>query len=217
MSVFLVTSNHAKASGNVSCSITVSGVNKLVIIGGLTTGDYGDPYYTCTFGGAAPTGTIFNTFVTSAYRSYMYYWLNPADGATTASVTSTSSRTWICASCWQGVDQSSPFGTLKTGDTLGLTGITCSIGDMIVDLLTSRVDGTTATVDPTCTLLGKDYLYTSSGYGNGNMSYKTAESTSESITWSSMTSIKVHNAIPIHAAQLLGGGSVSFLSDFGIL
>ncbi len=217
MGVLLVTSNHAKGSGNVSCSITVSGNNKLVIIGGLTTGDIGDPSYTCTFGGASPTGTIFNTFTSSAYRSYMYYWLNPANGDTTAAIKSSSSRTWLCASCWQGVEQSSPIRTLKSGNALGLTGIDCSIGDMLVDLLTSKVDKSTATVDSTCTVLGKDYLYSGSGYGNGNMSYKTAQSISESITWSNMASILVHNAISIIPAKEEIGGSVAMLSDYGIL
>lgn len=206
MSVSLVTSNHAKGNIPVSCSITVSGINKLVILKGLITGNSGDPgTLTPTFGGGAPDGTVFNTLTNTYYRSFMYYWLNPADGATTAQITSSNaSLVWLCASCWQGVNQASPFGTLKTGSALALSSITCGVGDMLVDLLTGNQDLTTGTKDAAWTDLRKDYISTGSNYGNGNSSYKIATSASESSTWTGLTNVQLHNAIPLKS----GGGQV---------
>ena len=207
MPISLVTSNHAKGNIPVSCSIDVSGTNKLVILNGLITGSGGDPgTLTPTFDGNAPTGTIFNTLTNTYYRSFMYYWLNPADGTKIAQIMGANpSLAWLCASCWQEVNQASPFGTLKTGNALALTGIACAVGDLLVDLLTGTADSVTGTKDANWTNLRKDYLYTTNSYGNGNSSYKIATSTSESSTWTgSLGTILLHNAIPILASGVSG-------------
>jgi hypothetical protein len=176
------------------------------------TGQDGDPgALTPTFGGNAPTGTIFNTLTNTYYRSFMYYWLNPADGATTAQIASANvTKAWLCAACFDGVSQGTPIGTLKTGNALALTGITCNVGDLLVDLLTGNQDGVTGTKDAAWTDIRKNYIYTSAAYGNGNTSYKIAISTSESSTWTGLTNVQLHNAIPLIGA---GGGQVIIWSE----
>jgi len=203
MSVSLVASNHVKGQPPISCNITISGENKLSLMAGLVTGNTGDPgSLTATLGGNAPTGIIFNTSTNTYYRSFMFYWINPSDGEATAQIISANTaRAWFMIGCFNGVNQSVPFGTLKTGNALALTGIACNIGDLIVDLLTGNQDLVTGTKDATWTDIRKDYLYTSANYGNGNTSYKVAISTSESSTWTGLTNVQLHNAIPIIEAS----------------
>lgn len=217
MTIALVTSNHVKGTKPQSCNITVSGTDKLVIVAGIISGTSGDPgALNATFGTFIPDGTIFNTFTNTYYRSFAYYWTNPADGSTTAAITSANAaKTWMCASCWSGV---SGFGTLKTGNALALTGIACAVDNMLIDLLTGNQDSATGTKDASWTDLRKDYITTTGNYGNGNMSYKLATSTSEASTWTGLTNVQLHNTIVLTAPSTLiqsNGNQCVDISEYG--
>lgn len=223
MAIALTVSEHGKitvAGTTLSVSFTFTGSSRLVLAGGLVTGSSGDPgALTIKMGGSggtSPTATLFSTLTNTYYRSWMAYWVNPAEATTNIYLSwANTGKAWTGVSVWSGVDMGTPIGTLKTGNALALTSITCVVGNTIVDLLTGDADGV-GTKDALATLIKQNNIDTSGNYGNGNMSYKVATSTSESLTWDLSGNIQVHNAIPLIPASLSGGSDCAILPSSSI-
>ena len=188
-----------------SDSLTVpSNSNRLIVFTLLTSGtSQTTGIDSVTFNGSAMS----SLYVSSPWggdndwKLWVYYYIAPSIGVGTVTANFTYASDYgSCMSagaiyCFGSVNQSSPFRAQATGSAASLSSISAAVTDIVTDICASDNDNT-----PNTPGSGQTSVYAAnlqSGYGNAAMSYKTAGSTSESVSWGNFAGNIRHWAVAI--------------------
>ena len=213
MGLAVVASNTGKSSAvenshNFSITVPNTGNGMALILGAISSTNDGPMHIdNCLFDGAPMSLLDLTSFgYVSAYSRFGLYLMNPGAGNKTVymvfagkSPINYGCRIDAVVYIISGVNQTTPFGTIKKGsDVETLTGITCGIDNLIIDLLATQQDTTPGSPGVGQTSYLADAIVGSSSWGNVASSAKQAGSESESVSWGSGAGVhEEYMAIPI--------------------
>lgn len=193
------------AGANLTFSATVSGTNRLLLVS-VQTGD-GEEATSCTFNGVSLTRLTAADYVGGVqFNVSRWYLVAPPVGTYTVAIltdATPSFRVGAIAECWNGVDQTTPFGTTVNDTDLGVTGTTSS--DQILSSFAAARDGTgawsaTGTAPHTIggqVVNGAHFRDFAAGYQTGTGSLTASYSLSGTLSQSHITATPINGIVAV--------------------
>ncbi|MDQ8023504.1 MAG: DUF4347 domain-containing protein, partial [Moraxellaceae bacterium] len=196
------TSAATSTSGATSLSwshTVAAGSDRMLVVSIAARND--GPVDTVTYGGQALT-RLSSVIGDGVVVAEIWYLLNPTVGSANVVISLGSTHEFVAgATNFTGVDQTTPFGTVKTdaddGSTNSSASVSSAAGDVVIDVIALRQQDGTPSIGGGQSLLWTERVGNSSADPTGASSYEIASGSSTSMTWSSIDNNSAHAAIGV--------------------